>query len=62
MTVLQPFQFASTKVAVWAARNPTAVRMAMLLVPFAVAVITALVANTPVYASPSPPGGGCTGG
>jgi hypothetical protein len=55
---------AAAKVAVWTANNPTLTRVAVLAVPLAAALLTAILAHHPVYASPSPNppcGTGCGG-
>jgi len=61
MTLNQHLQTTSTKVALWAVRNPTATRIILVLVPFLAAAITAIATNQPVYACPSQGSGGCGG-
>jgi hypothetical protein len=53
----------SARTAVWAAQNPVAARVAMLALPALLAVVTAALTNTPVFADPPGSSGcGCTGG
>jgi hypothetical protein len=61
MTLNQHLHNTSSKVALWAVRNPTATRLILILVPFLAAAITAVLTNQPVMACPSQGSGGCGG-
>ena len=61
MTAATKFEFATTKIALWMSKNPTATRLALIVLPVVVAVAFALMTHTSVYACPagSSGGGGC---
>lgn len=61
MTFTQHFQYAGSKLSLWAVQNPTAARLILILVPFLAAAITAVLSNQPVYACPTVGGTGCGG-
>lgn len=61
MTATAKLQFAGTKLALWMNENPTATRMALLVLPVAIALAAALMTGSTVYACPaaSSGSGGC---
>ncbi len=61
MTASTKIQFATSQIALWAAQNPTATRVALFVLPVVAAVAFALATGTPVYACPaaSSGSGGC---
>jgi N-acetyl-beta-hexosaminidase len=61
MTTSAKIQFAGTQVALWIEQNPTATRVAMFVLPVAVALAAALLTGSTVYACPagSSGSGGC---
>lgn len=61
MTATTKLQFATTQIAVWMSQHRTATRVALFVLPVAVALAAALLTQTPVYACPagSSGGGGC---
>lgn len=60
MNASTKIQFASTQIAQWMSKYPTATRVAMFVLPLTIALAVALATGTSVYACPS---GSCgTGG
>jgi hypothetical protein len=61
MTTSAKIQFAGTKVALWINENPTATRVAMFVLPVALALGLALLTGNTAYACPaaSSGSGGC---
>jgi hypothetical protein len=60
MTSSAKIQFAGTKLALWVNENPTATRLALFVLPVAIALAAALLTGSTVYACPA--GSSGTGG
>ena len=61
MSTSAKIQFAGTQVAMWINQNPTTTRVAMFVLPVAIALAAALLTGSTVYACPagSSGSGGC---
>lgn len=53
MSTSAKIQFAGTQVALWLDQNPTATRVALFVLPVAIALAAALLTGSTVYACPS---------